>query len=122
MLHLYTQRKYKSITVYANNKIGGGDSIILSKGTLHFKCASKESKNKLRQRKSNEMTEESFFNYTIIIKYAFCFLIFLFSDKLITHLKNIFVLFFSSNFLLVSCYNNSKKGAWVFITYSVLIM
>ena len=33
-------------------------------------------KNKLKQRKKNEMKEESYLNYTTIRKYTFCFLFF----------------------------------------------
>ena len=38
--YLYTQRKWKSITVYVNNKTGRVDKIIVSKGTSHFKICS----------------------------------------------------------------------------------
>ena len=40
--YLYTQIKYKSITVYIKNKKCGGAYIIVSKGTLHFKDICKE--------------------------------------------------------------------------------
>ena len=40
--YLYIQIKYKSITVYVNNKTRGGDKIIVSKGTLHLKYVPNE--------------------------------------------------------------------------------
>ena len=43
----------------------------------------KNKQNKLRQMKKNEIQQQSYLNYTTIIKYAVCFLIFYFSsDKL----------------------------------------
>ena len=40
----------------------------------------KNKQNKLRQMNNNKKKEESYFNYTTIIKYDFCFLIFYFSS------------------------------------------
>ena len=75
--YLYTQRKYKIITAYMNSKTGGGDKIIVSKRTLHSKKYSQRI-NKQRQTIKNEIKEKSYLDYTTIIKYAFCFLTFLF--------------------------------------------
>ena len=61
----------------------------------------------IMQGKQNILSVSFFFNFQI---------------NLLNIHKNIFVLFLSSNFLLVSCDNNSRKGSWEFITYSVLMM
>ena len=47
----------------------------LSKGILHLKHTSKESK-KYRQIQSNEMTEKSYLNYARETKYSFIFVFF----------------------------------------------
>ena len=39
---LYTEIEYKKVNVYIKNKTGGGNWIIVSKGTLHFKYVHKE--------------------------------------------------------------------------------
>ena len=58
--YLYTQIKYKSITVYFNNKTAGDDQITVSKETLHFKYALKNKQNRLRQMKKITVKEESY--------------------------------------------------------------
>ena len=50
---------------------------MVSKGTLHFKFVPKN-KWKLSQMKKDEIEEESYLNYTAIIKHAVCFLVCLF--------------------------------------------
>ena len=49
-----------------------------------------------------------------IIKYAFCFLF-----MLNIH-KRMFVLFSSSNLLLICQLKSAQKGEWVFLEYSIL--
>ena len=44
----------------------GGARITVSNGTLHFKYITKE----FKQMKKKEIKEESFANYTTIVKYA----------------------------------------------------
>ena len=65
---LYTRIKYKSITVYIKSKQG--------KELFTLNMFPKNKQNKLRQTKKNDIKEESYLNYTTIIKYAFFFLIF----------------------------------------------
>ena len=67
--------KYKSVTVYVKNKKEVCAYIIISKETFHLKYVSKK-QNKLRQMKKDEKKEESYI--ANVIKYAFCFLVFLF--------------------------------------------
>ena len=90
--YLYTWKKYKSITAYIKKR---------GKELSTLNIFTKNKQNKKRLKKKNERKEESYLNYTTIIKYAFCF-IFFSSDKLAKHAsKNVFVLFSSSNLLLV---------------------
>ena len=44
--YLYAQRKCKSKPVYTKNKKGGGDSIIIPNGTVHFKKQTKTKQTK----------------------------------------------------------------------------
>ena len=78
------QIKYKSITVYIKNKKGGrrGAYIIVSKGTLHLKMSLKNTQNKIKQIKKNEIKKGSPLNYKIIMKHAFCFLAFIIFHQL----------------------------------------
>ena len=73
--------------------------------------------NKQNQTKKNERKEESYLKYTIIIKYAFCFLIFFSLDKLAKHAsKNVcFHLLIYSQFLLQSQY---KRGMGVYKVFN----
>ena len=41
---LYTRIKYESVIVYIKDTKRGGDYIIVSKRTLHFKCFQRKSK------------------------------------------------------------------------------
>ena len=65
-------KEQKSIPIYVKNKNGVGSNIIMSKITLDFKYVSKE-QNKLKQKMKDEIKEKSHWNYTTVIKYAFCF-------------------------------------------------
>ena len=50
MCHIFKHKiKYKGVTVYINNKIGGGAQIIASKGILHFKMFPRKNKTKANQ-------------------------------------------------------------------------
>ena len=52
MCHIFKHKiKYEGVTVYINNKIGGGAQIIASKGILHFKYVSKKKQNKGKPRR-----------------------------------------------------------------------
>ena len=73
-------------------------NMIVQKRNLPFKYVSKEYKTKLRQMKKDEIKEESYLNYTTVMKYAFCFLVCLFFIcNLINIHKKFF--FFPSNLL-----------------------
>ena len=48
------------LKVYINNKAGGGDWVMVSKGTLLFKYVPKNKQNKLRKTKKNEIKEENY--------------------------------------------------------------
>ena len=83
--YLYTWKKYKSITAYIKEQ---------GKELSTLNIFTKNKQNKKRLKKKNERKEESYLNYTTIIKYAFCFIFFFSSDKLAKHAsKNVFVLF-----------------------------
>ena len=78
----------------------------------------KNKQNKIWQKKKSEIKEESYLNYKTTIKYALCFIFLNFSsDKFAKHTKKVFVLFSSSNFLLVclSVTIIAQKGQGVFL-------
>ena len=55
MRYLYTQVKYKSITVYTKAKEGGGAYIIASKKRFSLNMFLRNKQNKLRQTKKDEI-------------------------------------------------------------------
>ena len=55
-----TEDKSIYLKVYTNNKAGGGDWVMVSKGTLLFKYVPKNKQNKLRKTKKNEIKEENY--------------------------------------------------------------
>ena len=91
----------------------------MAKQDFTLNMFSKEKRNKLIQTKKNKIKEESYLNFTTIIKYAFCLLTFYFSSgKLNKHTKK--CVYFAYNVFV--CYNCSTKQVWVFIRYSILLI
>ena len=69
MLYLYTQIKYKSVTVYIENKIGEVRKSWFQKELFTLNMFPKNKQSKLRQMKKDEVKEESYLNYATITKY-----------------------------------------------------
>ena len=69
MLYLYTQIKYKSVTVYIENKIGEVLKSWFQKELFTINMFPKNKQSKLRQMKKDEVKEESYLNYATITKY-----------------------------------------------------
>ena len=69
MLYLYTQIKYKSVTVYIENKIGEVLKSWFQKELFTLNMFPKNKQSKLRQMKKDEVKEESYLNYATITKY-----------------------------------------------------
>ena len=69
MLYLYTQIKYKSVTVYIENKTGEVLKSWFQKELFTLNMFPKNKQSKLRQMKKDEVKEESYLNYATITKY-----------------------------------------------------
>ena len=69
MLYLYTQIKYKSVTVYIENKIGEVLKSWFQKELFTLNMFPKNKQSKLRQMKKDEVKEQSYLNYATITKY-----------------------------------------------------
>ena len=76
---MYHINKIQKYNFTLKTKQGRDNQIIISKGPFFLNMFPKNKQyNKLRQTKKNEIKEEIYLNYTIVINYAYFFLIFCF--------------------------------------------